>query len=60
MSTQQQNERAKKGEPIIEVQDAATGKTMAVVYAWNNGQVSVASNSGLRVVELSPAARLRL
>ncbi|EEE35368.1 hypothetical protein RKLH11_4044 [Rhodobacteraceae bacterium KLH11] len=42
------------------MQDAHTGKTMAVVYAWNNGQVSVASNSSLKVVELSPAARLRL
>lgn len=60
MSTQQQTDRAKKGEPIIEVQDAHTGKTVVLVYAWNNGQVSVTSNSGLKVVELSPAARLRL
>lgn len=60
MSTQQQMERAKKGEPIIEVQDVNTGETMALVYAWDNGQISVASNSGLRVVELSPNARLRL
>lgn len=60
MSTQQQTERAKKGEPIIEIQDAHTGKTVVLIYAWNNGQVSVASNDGLKVVELSPAARLRL
>lgn len=60
MQTQQTSERAKRGEPIIEVQDARTGKTVALVYAWDNGQVSVASNSGLKVVELSPSARLRL
>lgn len=60
MPTQQQYEPAKKGEPIIEVQDAHTGETVALVYSWNNGQVSVASNSGLKVIELSPAARLRL
>ncbi len=60
MQTQQTSERAKRAEPIIEVQDAHTGKTVVVVYAWNNGQVSVASNSGLKVVELSPTARLRL
>lgn len=60
MQTQQPNERAKRAEPIIEVQDARTGKTMVLVYAWNNGQVSVASNSELKVVELSPSARLRL
>ncbi len=60
MSSQQQNERAEKGEPIIEVQDAHTGKTVALVYSWNNGQVSVASNSGLKVIELSPEARLRI
>jgi len=60
MQTPQSNERAKRAEPIIEVQDAHTGKTMVLVYAWNNGQVSVASNSGLKVVELAPTARLRL
>ena len=60
MPTHQTSERAKRGEPIIEIQDAQTGKTVVLVYAWNNGQVSVASNSGLKVVELSPAARLRL
>lgn len=60
MQSQQPSERAKRGEPIIEVQDAQTGKTVALVYAWDNGQVSVASNSGLKVVELSPSARLRL
>ncbi len=60
MQSQQPSERAKRGEPIIEVQDAHTGKTVALVYAWDNGQVSVASNSGLKVVELSPSARLRL
>ncbi len=60
MPTQQQNDRAKKVEPIIEVQDANTGETVALVCSWNNGQVSVASNSGLKVIELSPEARLRL
>lgn len=60
MQSQQPSERAKRGEPIIEVQDAHTGNTVALVYAWDNGQVSVASNSGLKVVELSPSARLRL
>lgn len=60
MQTQKSNERAKRGEPVIEVQDAHTGETVLLVYAWNNGQVSVASNTGLKVVELSPKARLRL
>jgi hypothetical protein len=60
MQTQQPNGRAKRGEPIIEVQDAHTGKTVVLVYVWDNGQVSVASDSRLKVVELSPTARLRL
>lgn len=58
--TQQQIAPAKTGEPIIEVQDPQTGESLAVIYAWNNGQLTVSSNRRLKVVELSPKARLHL